>query len=290
MESLRPSVKKQKREQEEEEVVVRFVQPGESVLPYQPPTRATTLAEFLAEESSSDEEVAPPRLMLTDGSARGSAELMLTDGSARGSAEPNLLDPTSVWEYMAKSEAVIIVAEVGERPAQLVYIRCHREPRRQMLLQSKVREEWARPAMPQVIKTAMQLAKDGSIPNVGEHGRKSEFVKRCATALHAIDPSIETDLNKLSPEEQAIIRRALGGDLSTPYDGCLAIGCLEVTTTWEVSNIALPGGPPMTMSLCAVCKCPKAFGRIVNSIGDILGPTLQRERGMQPRLFMNSGL
>ena len=141
MESLRPSVKKQKREQEEEEVVVRFVQPGESVLPYQPPTRATTLAEFLAEESSSDEEVAPPRLMLTDGSARGSAELMLTDGSARGSAEPNLLDPTSVWEYMAKSEAVIIVAEVGERPAQLVYIRCHREPRRQMLLQSKVREE-----------------------------------------------------------------------------------------------------------------------------------------------------
>jgi len=262
VESLRPAGKKRARE-EEAQVVVRFVRPGESLLP-SPAPAAKSVAEFLAEESSSEEELAPPRLMLTN-------------GSARVSAEPNLSDPTSVWEYRAKSEATVIVAEVGERPAQLAYIRCHREPRRQMLLQSKVREEWERPTMPQVIKTAMQLAKDGSFPNVGEHGRKSEFIKRCATALQAIDPSIETDLKKLSAEEQAIIRQALGGDVNTPYDGCLSAGCLGDTTTWEVSNLALSGEPFIPMSRCTVCKCPKVFGRTVQSIGDILRDPMARD-------------
>ena len=65
-------------------------------------SNAKPMAELLAEESSSEEEVVlqAPRLMLTDGSEQ-----------PQTLAVPNILDPASVWEYRAKSEAVIIVAK-----------------------------------------------------------------------------------------------------------------------------------------------------------------------------------
>ena len=145
------------------------------------------------------------------------------------------------------------------------------------MLQSRVREEYESPGMKQVVRVAMQLAEDGSMPGPGEHGRRSEFVKRCAAALRVLDPSKETDLKKLGAQDQALIRQALGGDISTPYEGCLSEECLDEETTWETSNLALPGEPFMPMSRCARCKYPKVFGRSVNSLRDSLLPSIERE-------------
>ena len=265
------------------------------------------LAELLAEESDvsdSEGKLVPPRLSAERGGSaeRGSGAAipaMLTDGSSakrfqdgtvksqvQTLAVPSILDPAAVWEYQAKCEAVIIVAEVGECPEQLTYIRCHRETRRQLLLRSKVKDEYERPCMKDVVRVAMQLVKDGSMPGVGEHGRKSEFIKRCATALQALDPSKETDLSKLSAEDQALIRQALGGDTSTPYDGCLTEDCLDKEPLWitryepfiGTSNLTLPGEPFMQMSRCSHCKFPKVFGRGATSIRDILQLPLHHNR------------
>lgn len=263
--SLRPKGQKRKREPDDSDE-------GECQLLAK---RAKTVAEFLAEESSSEEEVEPPRLMLTNGSAAQDQTL----------AVPSILDPAAVWEHRAKSEAVIVVAEVGQPPQQLAYLRCHHESRRQLLLQSKIKEEYESPGMLQVVRVAMQLVKDGSMPGPGEHGRKSEFIRRCATALKALDPSKETDLKKLDPQAQQLIRQVLGGDVSTPYDGCLNEDCLDKKTIWKTEirkgNSELP---EETLSRCAHCGHLKSYGRNFKSLRDLLQKELEREKGRPLRL------
>ena len=131
--------------------------------------------------------------------------------------------------------------------------------------------------MVQVVRVAMQLVNSGSIPGRGDHGRNTDFIKRCATALQALDPSKETELKKLTTDEQAIIRQALGGDTSTPYDGCLNQECVGKETTWRVFNVAVPAVEPFVpMSRCSRCNHPKALGRIVNSLRDIIRSTIDR--------------
>ncbi len=248
---------------------------------------AKSAAELLAElsdGSSSEEEMAPPRLMLANGSSSAQEQIMSPRGAPSALAVPSLLDSAAVWEYRAKRESVIIVAEAGERPERLAYVHCNREPRRQLLLQSKVREEYESPGMPQVVRVAMQLVASGSMPGPGEygpakHGRKTEFIKRCAAALRALDPSKETELKKLGAQDQALVRKALGGDTSTPYKGCLNEDCLDKETVWETSNGALLGEPARPMSRCARCKHPNVFGRGVNSVRDILRTAMECERG-----------
>ena len=151
------------------------------------------------------------------------------------------------------------------------------------MLQSRARDEYEMPGVAQVARVAMQLANSGSIPGLGEHGRKSEFIKRCATALQALDLSKETDLKKLTAEEQAIVRRVLGGDTSVPYEGCLSQGCLDEKTTWVVSNAAVGGQPFEPLSRCSRCKLPKAFGRTVHGLGDILKQATHRTQGRRHR-------
>ena len=90
-----------------------------------------------------------------------------------------------------------------------------------------------------------------------------------------MDPSKETDLKKLTAEDQALIRRTLGGDTSTPYDGCLNQECLDEETTWLVPKRKLPDAP---VSRCSRCNHPKAFHRTVNGVRDILRPTFDREK------------
>ena len=112
------------------------------------------------------------------------------------------MDPTSVWAHRVKNEAVLVMAEGGKAPTELHYRHCHHECRRQLLLQIRVRNEYNKPVMVQVMRVAMQLANGGSMPGPGEHGRKSEFIKRCATVLKALNPEEETDLKSLSAEDQ----------------------------------------------------------------------------------------
>ena len=268
--SLRPAGNKRPRESEE---AYQSLAKRVKILESNAKPMAALLAGYYEDSSSEEEEVMEPRLMLTNGAAH-----------PQPSAAPNLLDPTSAWEHRIKCEATIIVAQVGERPEGLAFRRCHHEPRRQLLLQSKVREEYESPGMRQVVRVAMQLAKDGSMPGPGEHGRKNEFIKRCATALRVLDPSKETDLKKLGAQDQALIRQALGGDTSTPYEGCLSAGCLDEETIWETSNLALPGETFMPMSRCTRCKYPKAFSRSVNNLADILRLARERDKGHQVSL------
>ena len=206
---------------------------------------------------------------------------MLTNGptEANDYSDADFMDPTNVWAHRVKNEAVLVMAQVGEAPAQLQYRHCHRECRRQLLLQSRVRNEYTKPGMVQVMRVAMQLANSGSIPGPGEHGRNSEFIKRCVATLKALAPEEESDLKKLSAEEQSIIRHILGGDTSVPYDGCLNQECLDKETTWVVKNGALAGESFLPIRHCARCKLPKAWGRTVHSVRDVLRPLWTREAG-----------
>ena len=126
------------------------------------------------------------------------------------------MDPTNVWAHRVKNEAMLVVAEGGKAPTELHYRHCHHECRRQLLLQKRVRDEYEKPGMVQVMRVAMQLANNGPVPGPGEHRRKREFIKRCAAVLQALNPNEETDLKKLTAVEQALVRRILGGDTSIP--------------------------------------------------------------------------
>jgi hypothetical protein len=271
LDSMRPaSGVKRKREDDDDEVEIRFVPKGDPI--EAPLPKGPTLEEWMAAESSDDDlPIPPPRLMLTNGPSPSVPTTV------------NFLDPTSVWEHRAKTEVALVMVEVGERP-ELTYIRCHREPRRQLLLQSKVKAAWTSPSMVDVVRTAMQLAKDGSIPGLGEHGRTSDFLKRCGVALQALEPSKESVFTKLPPSEQHAVRQALGAK-EPVWEGCF--NCLVDKPEWVVTDLALPHSSrnhprreaPMPMYRCANCKSPKASGRSYTGLGDMLAPTRERERG-----------
>ena len=150
VDTLRPKGNKRAREESDDETAeVRFVKPKQELAlrKAEPPPKSA--AQLLAELSSdSEEEIPLPRRMLTDGPAEA------TDRSL-----PDLRDPTSVWAHRIKTEAVLVMAEIGDAPEQLHYRRCHHECRRQLLLQSKVREECKQPGVVQVMRVALKLPK-----------------------------------------------------------------------------------------------------------------------------------
>ena len=138
--------------------------------------KAATLTEWMDNESSEEEEVSQPRLSLTNeprlSPTNEPHDNRYDNHSSSAQTEPGL-DPTGVWEHRVETEATIVVAQAGKSPAQLTYIRCHREARRQLLLQGKVKKQWERPCLQHVVEIAAQLAKDGSLPGLhGEHGRR----------------------------------------------------------------------------------------------------------------------
>jgi len=233
----------------------------------QPRKTAAEMLAVLPDETAdaSDEDEADvaelPRLMLTDAAAPSPSTLAL----------PGSFDPASVWEFRAKQEATIVFAEAGARPDSLKFIRCHREDRRQLLLQGRVKQEHIekKTTLLCVVRVAMKLAEDGKIPGIGKHGRRSEFLGRCSTALAVLNPKAETVVTRLPSEVQALIRSALGGN-GPPYEGCLSQQCLDKSPEWVEARDGF--------SRCARCKLPKCFGRSVKQLGDILQPSMTREK------------
>ena len=226
--------------------------------------KAPTLEEYMAQASSDEEseaELEPPRLMLTDGAT----------SAAR--APLNYDDPASVWEHRVKTEATIVLAEAGTRPEALKFKRCHREDRRQILLQSRVRKEFETPTLLSVVRVAMQLAKEEAMPGVGKHGRRSEFMERCSTALASLNPDAEGVLTSLSIREQALIRSALGGE-GPPYEGCFSPECMDKEPSWTERDLSLPYGPRMVLSRCSRCNMPKNYGRTfsMQAVVDVFEP------------------
>ena len=225
--------------------------------------RPRKMAQFLAEDSSDDDvdcPVAPSVLALQD---------------AHGSGGESL---SGIWHHRVKTESTVVVAEVGQRPAQLTWVRCHREARRLALLVQSVQEEYKKGGMVEVVRTAAALATEGSIPgHVGARGRKSEFLKFCAKALESINAGAEKDITKLSKSAQDTIRSILGA--GEPYDGCFNQECLDVKTTW----IIRPGG---RWQRCSRCGLTPGFGRIYTKSTDW---HREEQRRLRDRVALPSG-
>ena len=260
VQSLRPATKKRKREEEDDEHIVipaaKWKRDNpETVLNKEPLStkRYATLEKFLEDNpSDEEEEVAAPRLMLT------------YEAHRQPITTCSLFEPTSVWEHLVKTEATIILAEAGTKPEQLAYIRCHREARRQLLLQGEVAEHYVNPRMPQVTKVALQLAKDEQMPGPnGGHGKRAEFLKRCAEALAVLNPKAETDIKKLSKEEEHELRIALG-EKGEVYEGCLSDTCLDKPSSFTKTAF----GDDASISICAHCGifkwCSGDRGRVLS--------------------------
>jgi hypothetical protein len=174
------------------------------------------------------------------------------------------------WAARAQAYATICLVSTGDLPA-LTYIRCP-EKRRRLLLVAKVREEKAE-ILADVARIAAALAKDGSLPAPGRQ-RNCEFLRRCVEALKVVNPKAETEVSNLPKEEQAAVRRALGGEVE-PYQGCLSDSCLDEETVWETDDL----GDGLQLSRCARCRFPKAMGRSVATPLDLIRESLKRERG-----------
>jgi hypothetical protein len=265
-ESLRP---KRPRQEEDDEVTVFFKRRRtEDAEPPQPEPRKTA-AELLAEAASDGEgeAVEHPRLN------RGIADRLLPAESLQVAPSTAALldrfDLASVWEFRVREEATVVFAEVGTRPESLQFIRCHRESRRQLLLQHRVRQEFETATLLTVVRVAMKLAEEGTIPGIGKHGRRSEFMERCSAALAALNPEAERVAARLPIDVQALIRSALSGD-GPPYEGCFSEQCLDMPSAWVRVNDE--------MVRCTRCRLPRSFGRTVKGLTDVFGPERLRRR------------
>ena len=226
--SIRPKKQygERKRDEEEEEVTYTFVpgtggmrkeQPATPMV-VEPLSLSDSLTQFLAThnyDSETDDDVPAPRLMLGDapssssGAPSSSWDAPLALRPVNSPEDVDILNPASVWEYRAKTEAAIVVVEAGDRPSQLEFIHCHREARRQLYIMKHVQEKYDKPRLPDVVRVVRSLHTQGAIPL--EAHRPAKIVARSAVTLKAIDPDAVTATQDLPPAEQAALRQALGG-------------------------------------------------------------------------------
>ena len=267
VDDLRPKFRPPSAVGEADIVSAAFVKPRAPKPDVAPPPRAPTLAEWMEQHDSSDDEeegASLPQTLMLYGSASVDADTALsTRGGPSHSAWVR-------WVAQAQAWATVTIATTGPTP-ELTYIRCHREERRRLLLTRRVTGEDSAPCMAETVRIAAKMARQGSLPGPdGPRGRKSEFLRRCAEAARTANPLAETDIKRLSPEDQAVIRLALGCG-EAPYEGCLSEGCLDEETSWASRDLSMPrDSRKLTMSRCSRCGMPKAFGRVVSSLADIV--------------------
>ena len=253
--SLRPRGKKRARQQAEENCQSLAKRPK-------------TIAQLLTEDSSDDEESAAR----DDSTDLPVAPSLLSIQDADVSDDVCVLtDPMLNWAHRLKTECTIVVAEVGQRPAQLTWVSCHHEVRKIAFLAHTVQESYGKPSMVSVVRVAAAMAKEGSLPDhTGARGRKSEFLKRCAKAIDIVNASAarggsaayaEKDVDKLSKEERDTIRLILG-EGGEPYSGCFNERCLDQKTTWVEKNVG--------WERCSRCNLPKGFGRSWKTGSDLV--------------------
>ena len=202
----------------------------------------------------------PPRLALTNSASTHNCP-----------PEPDFTKPENIWQARAEEMATIVVAEAGERPKCLSYIRCHREKRRELLLKARVEAEWETATLLEFVEAAMALAKEGSLPGPPfKHGGRAEFLKRCSAALKSSNPRAEGNVSKLSAAKQDQTRKALvEAPHMQPYDGCFNESCLDKKPKWIDKTVSIPTVEGQfeegVRSQCAYCDCPKWFGRKLSS-------------------------
>lgn len=163
------------------------------------------------------------------------------------------------WAFKASAVATIKLLEVGSRPV-LEYMRCHREERRHLLLVSRVGATTCTGApLAHTATIIAQLASEGVLPTITqkglkEHGRKRDFLLRCARVATEVYPGCETDVKKLDAQSQNRVRAALGDEAR--YDGCLTPECLDKPPLWEPLN------ENSELTRCQRCKEPRGLKRM----------------------------
>ena len=182
------------------------------------------------------------------------------------------------WIFLAQQIATVHVASAGERPATLSYIRCHREARRVQLLVENLRKEYTKIGLLTVVRAAVQMAKEGSLPGPdGPRARKTEFIRRCEEALALCEPKAE----RTTPSRE--IRRRIAHIIDSAdapqWDEHMCMGCGHKDPGWTATDDG--------WSRCARCKVPKAFGRSVTGLSSILRPAVEREKAEGDRRAMH---
>jgi hypothetical protein len=168
-------------------------------------------------------------------------------------------DHTATWAYLARLYATVHVLSAGDQPSYLGYIRCHREARREMLLVEAVQEEYERASLRRVVKTAVQLSKNGALPTYeGARCRRTEFLRRCLAAMNVITPGPQPAVTEAVWQQLMAI---LCGH--EEKKGCQHEACKGTKTRWIQRQSGL--------SRCARCKMPKSYGRTWETARDLLG-------------------
>ena len=171
----------------------------------------TTLQAFLEDASDSEEEGVKICVPL-----RPQLKALTDDSSFREEFEADR------QRYVMSADVVLI--QVGEAP--LTYVRCYKECRREALIAKHL---GASPTLLSTVKVAVAMSKLDQLPSVGAHGRKTEFMRRCKGALKFLKPDAETEVKKLSVEDQ----RGIAASLDTR----LCALCAEPATICEVAEL-----------------------------------------------------
>jgi hypothetical protein len=246
--------------EEEEETQVFFAPPG---TPQPAPTAAPTAAELLktyeegrtAKRRRLDDAIVPLSREVVKMACEGS-DLALNTAHA-----PTLIQ---AWVYLAQQRATVHVASAGERPATLSYIRCHREARRVRLLAEHARKEYEKPGLLAVVRVAVQLATDGSLPgHDGPRARKTEFIRRCQDALLVVQPDAARTVENASTRR--LIAKIIGDKNEPEWPVKMCLACSHKDPGWTTTKmVSLPGDPAVERSHCKKCKVPYCFGRTWN--------------------------
>ena len=153
------------------------------------------------------------------------------------------------WMLMAKLRATVILLECGPQ-APLEYYRCPRETRRAQLLAERLDEMPAEAPLVHAVRVALVMASEGSLPNLGLHGRTAEFMQRCSEAVKIAFPAAESNREKLGYWDKVKLRTILG-EPPRPVK-CMSPQCVNDKKTEWIENILCRGrAPPM----CKKCNC-----------------------------------
>ncbi len=102
------------------------------------------------------------------------------------------------WKEHMQCYVTIVLARVGTQI--LTYVRCHREHRRVALL---AKDLSAKASLLDCVRKAVRLAKEGSLPgHEGPRARKTEFLKRCSSALAIVNPAADGNVQKLEQSRE----------------------------------------------------------------------------------------
>jgi hypothetical protein len=186
------------------------------------------------------------------------------------------------WAENANNNATVVVASVGVH--SFTYERCYKPARCELLLAKRLTSS---ATLLQTARTAWNMAVLGQLKTPTTQKQKLDFGKLCSKVVTSLNPKTPNLPKDLTDSERRSFQAILNGnddDISPddpPFEGCF--NCLDAKPEWVTTDQAIPQykEAPMPVSRCAKCNNPKAFGRSIKGLGDILAPSLKRQRGLE---------